>query len=209
MTTKIMMWKARESDQKVRRPFTSFCIEITVLILGVTLAFGIWLLHAIWYEDTIPVAPVPEGARLLQRNPELAENQYPYHSAIARYWYYEKYSTTMTYDEVKTFYQGKNAAWPFGGFSVTVLPPVTKPVTMPYNKARSEFLGLPFERNKEDSMNETLILLEVSKTPSDYGPGVFVFCLFPITLIFGLVIVIARYQKAARGYNSAIVPGGS
>jgi hypothetical protein len=191
----------RHTHTKPRSPLSALALESVALIFCVGLAFAAWIEYSIWYEDTIPIAPVPEGARLLRRNPELVANQYPYHSSIARYWYYAKYSTPLSYEDVKAFYQGKDAAWPFGTFWVDILPPVTTPVTNTYDKSKSELLALPFERDKDDPPNETLILLEVSKTPGDYSLGLLVICLFPIALIVGFVIVIARYQKAVRQPN--------
>src|SRR5574341_977000 len=104
-------------------PLLSSALEGVVLIAIAVLSFIAWVQYIKWYEDVIPVPPLPKGARLLQRQPELQEGRFPFHSAMARYWYYAKYSTPLPYEEVKAFYEGKSAAWPFGVFWVDILPP--------------------------------------------------------------------------------------
>jgi len=190
--------------QQRQRPLHRLIIESGLLFLLVALAFLGWVQYIQWYDATIPVAPVPEGSRLLRRNPELVDHQFPYHSAIARYWYYAKYSTPLPYDTVAAFYERKAAAQPFGSFIVEVLPPATTPVTLTYNKGKSEYLALPFDRDRDDPLNETLILVEVSKNPGDYGLDRLQICVFPLALVVGGVIVVARYlhstQRLARTY---------
>lgn len=188
-------------SQKIVRPFLLFSAEIFVLIAIVILAFLIWLQYQIWYDNTVPTAPVPEGARLIQRQPESS-----YHGAIARLWYYEKYSIDKPYEEVVAFYKDKGwHASPFGYFDVDVLPPVSVPVIEQYDKRLSTYLALPFKRDADDPLNETLIIVEVSKTPSDEdGFSMASFCSIPVLFVVGLTIVGYRFVRRIRSNRKAL-----
>jgi hypothetical protein len=184
--------------KKKWHPFASLIIESAALVLLVFITFVVWLFYIVWYEKIIPVAPIPEGTRLLQRQPELGRDQFPFHSATARYWYYAKYSTTMPYEEVRAFYEGKYNASPFGVFSVDIWPPVTTPVMEAHNRAENTFLSLPLKRLKDDPLNETLIIVEVSKEPFDAGTGQLVLCFFPFALAAGFCVIGYKYYREAK-----------
>jgi hypothetical protein len=183
-----------ESTQRLS-PISSLILESGILMLVLILAFVGWLRYKEWYVRTVPVIPLPDDAYLVRRNPEFVGQLYPYHSAITRDWYYAKYATSLSYEEVQLFYRNKRKAIPFGGFSVEVLPPATTPVTKTYDQGLSEFLALPLTRTADDPPGKTLILVEVSKTAVDYGPRGFTICIVPFAFIIGIIVILTRYKR--------------
>ena len=139
-----------------------------------------------WYEQALPVVPLPAGARLLARNPDDA----PYYwSSTTRYWYSAKYSTPLSANVVQAFYHSDGgAARPVGIFSVTVLPPLPDPKHTNYD----ERLVAAQRRDSSDPPGETLILVAVNWTPLDQTGFIpFAVCGIPLLwLSIGGVLII-------------------
>ncbi len=177
-------------------------ISIIAAWIGLVLFVPLWWIavfrYANWYDDTAPVAFVPDGARLLAREPE----SHLFHSAIARYWYYAKYSTQLPYAEVVAFYEksGDNAR-PFGYFSADILPPLSNPTKGTYNSQ----LPPAERRDVTDPREETIILIEVSWEPLDqtlFFPAAF--CCLPV-LWLGLLVFLAvgsvKHVRSMQGFQ--------
>ena len=169
--------------------FFLFIAESGLVALVVFFLSAGWVLCSIWYEATVPHAPVPEGSQLLRTEPEIKEDGKQHYScAIARCWYYATYSTSMPYEDVKTFYKGKYNALPFGVFWETVYAPINE-----------NDQPQPFTRLINDPKDRTIIILEISKTPWDRNDLFLVWFLsLPILLCTGLCFTTYRFYSRLK-----------
>lgn len=143
-----------ENPVKNKHSRNTILVVLVAIVLAISLCGG-WLAYSNWYRTTIPTAPVPEGARLLDHN--AAANGY--WSSQTRYWYYEKYSIAQSPEEVQAFYSREgDVARPFGCFSVEILPPEPAAGEEPSNMD----LAPALRRDSTDPEGETIILLTVS-----------------------------------------------
>jgi hypothetical protein len=187
------MQQHRSSPEPIKRhPLILLTVDGCILIAIVMGWFIGLVLYAVWYEETMPVAPVPENSRLLSRDPKPESIIYPYYSATARYWYYARYTTTTPYNEVIEFYKDRYVASPFGTFSTDILPPATVTFTEDNHQNR-------IKREDGDPPNETIILAEVNKTPTDENELIMIwFYSIPVMFLAGLGIIIYRHFERMR-----------
>jgi hypothetical protein len=166
------------------RPLIAMAGAILALIIG---CVGMRA-YASWYEGTLPKAPIPPGATRFLRAPEAEAG---YASSIGRYWYYERYSTNLAPEAVEEFYRVNQAAAPFGGFDVSILPPrsITRDIPQPEWQERL--------RHRLDPPNKTVIALEISWKPIDADYSVLSYLLLYVAACtVGFIATLVWYIRA-------------